>query len=64
MQALAIIARARGIDSPYHPSRTAREALLWQAIGANWVQFYENEVNWARDLRTQLQSLETAAAGT
>ena len=37
MQALAIIARARGIDSPYHPSRTAREALLWQAIGANWV---------------------------
>ena len=64
MQALAVIARARGTDSPYHPSRTAREALLWQAISTNWVMFYENEVSWAQELRSQLQSLETAAAGT
>lgn len=64
MQALAVIARVRSTDSPYHPSRTTREALLWQAIGTNWVMFYENEVSWARDLRTQLQSLETATTGT
>lgn len=58
MQALAVIARARSSNSPHHPARTARERLLWQAIGANWVLFYENEVSWAQSLRTQLQVLE------
>jgi len=64
MQALAVIARARSTNNPHQPSRTTREALLWQAIGTNWVLFYENEVSWAHDLRTQLQSLETANTGT
>lgn len=59
MQALALIARANTSNSPHHPARTPREALLWQHISDNWCQFYENEVTWVRDLRSQLQTLES-----
>jgi DNA-binding PadR family transcriptional regulator len=35
-------------------ARTPREALLWSMIQENWVQFYQNELNWVRKLRFQL----------
>jgi len=36
-------------------ARTPREARLWSMIQENWISFYENELNWVRKLRQQLQ---------
>jgi len=38
-------------------ARTPREARLWSMIQENWISFYENELNWVRKLRQQLQDL-------
>ena len=38
-------------------ARTPRETLLWGMIQENWISFYENELNWVRKLRKQLQGL-------
>ena len=38
-------------------ARTRREAKLWEMIQENWISFYENELNWVRTLRQQLQEL-------
>ncbi len=35
--------------------RTKREVVLWSMIQLNWIQFYQNELNWVRNLREQLQ---------
>jgi DNA-binding PadR family transcriptional regulator len=35
-------------------ARTPREAVLWSMIQENWISFYENELNWTRELRNQL----------
>ena len=43
-------------DAYINPSlaRTPREAVLWSMIHENWISFYENELNWIRELRNQL----------
>ncbi|OGO67666.1 MAG: hypothetical protein A2Z49_01800 [Chloroflexi bacterium RBG_19FT_COMBO_56_12] len=43
-------------DAYINPSlaRTPREAVLWSMIHGNWISFYENELNWIRELRNQL----------
>ena len=38
-------------------ARTPREAVLWEMIQENWISFYQNELNWVRKLRKQLQDL-------
>jgi PadR family transcriptional regulator, regulatory protein AphA len=38
-------------------ARTPREAALWGMIQENWISFYQNELNWVRKLRKQLQEL-------
>jgi PadR family transcriptional regulator, regulatory protein AphA len=38
-------------------ARTPREAALWGMIQENWISFYQNELNWVRRLRNQLQDL-------
>ena len=35
-------------------ARTPREAVIWNMIQSNWIAFYENELNWVRELRKQL----------
>lgn len=35
-------------------ARTSREATLWRMIQENWISFYENELNWIRELRKQI----------
>lgn len=35
-------------------ARTPREAILWEMIQENWISFYQNELNWVRQLRKQL----------
>jgi PadR family transcriptional regulator AphA len=37
-------------------ARTPREALLWNMIQENWISFYQNELNWVRKLRKQLDN--------
>jgi DNA-binding PadR family transcriptional regulator len=40
----------------HHPQpRTAREALIWRAIHQNRVRFYQNELDWVRELRKALR---------
>jgi len=38
-------------------ARTPREAVLWEMIQENWLSFYQNELNWVRKLRQQLQQV-------
>lgn len=35
-------------------ARTPREAMLWKMIQENWISFYQNELNWVRTLRKQI----------
>jgi PadR family transcriptional regulator, regulatory protein AphA len=37
------------------PSRTQREAHLWNMISENTISFYENELNWIKKLRKGLK---------
>jgi PadR family transcriptional regulator, regulatory protein AphA len=39
------------------PKRSEREHLIWRSINENRVSFYENELGWARTLRTRLKEL-------
>ncbi|MCO5199230.1 MAG: PadR family transcriptional regulator [Anaerolineae bacterium] len=39
------------------PQRTARETLIWRNIAANWIAFYEHELQWVRTLRADLAAL-------
>lgn len=39
------------------PSRSAREAYLWEMVGKNVVSVYENELNWVREVRAGLAQL-------
>ena len=36
------------------PSRTRREAFIWEMIQQNWVSFYQTELDWIRDFRKKL----------
>ena len=35
-------------------ARTPREVMLWNMIQENWISFYQNELNWVRNLRKLL----------
>lgn len=37
-------------------ARTPREAILWNMIQQNWISFYQNELDWVRKLRQQLDT--------
>jgi PadR family transcriptional regulator AphA len=37
-------------------ARTPREAVLWKMIQENWFSFYQNELDWVRRLREQLDN--------
>ena len=39
------------------PQRTRREAYLWGAIMDNKISFYENELNWVRNVRETLSEM-------
>ena len=63
---LQVQARQKNISSSGAPrdaylnaalARTPREGLLWGMIQENWISFYQNELNWVRKLRQQLQGL-------
>lgn len=41
-------------------ARSNREVVLWSMIQLNWIRFYQNELNWVRNLREQLQRPEFA----
>jgi DNA-binding PadR family transcriptional regulator len=38
-------------------ARTKREVLLWSMIQENWISFYQNELNWVRTLRAEMENL-------
>jgi PadR family transcriptional regulator AphA len=37
-------------------ARTPREAILWNMVRENWISFYQNELDWVRKLRKQLDN--------
>jgi PadR family transcriptional regulator, regulatory protein AphA len=39
-------------------AESARQALLWQMIGENWLTHYQHELNWTQDLRQRLLEME------
>lgn len=39
------------------PSRTLREAALWESIDAHAISFYESELLWLRELKIQLDAI-------
>lgn len=45
-------------DSYINPllARTPREAIIWNKIQENWITFYQNELNWVRELRFALDN--------
>jgi PadR family transcriptional regulator AphA len=36
------------------PARTPREAYLWRMVAENWIEFYQHELAWVRELRDGL----------
>jgi DNA-binding PadR family transcriptional regulator len=52
------MAQERKQRSKGTPQRTTRETYLWDMIMQNWVSFYENEVNWVRELRKGLDDMQ------
>lgn len=38
-------------------ARTPREAYLWSMIFKHWIAFYENELQWVRELRRGLSAV-------
>ena len=43
--------------NPRH-ARSPREAVLWRSIQDFWIQYYETELAWIRQLRLELGKLE------
>ncbi len=54
LQPAAPGSRARFLDPS--GARTPREAVLWRAVLQNWVDFYEADLAWVRNLRRQLDA--------
>jgi len=48
----------------FSPQRTPREAYLWDAIMDNKISFYENELNWVRQVRETLESMQNGGAAS
>jgi len=43
---------------PNMPERTSREQYLWNMIYKNWINQYEVELNWIRQIRRELIKIE------
>ena len=43
--------------NPLH-ARSPREALLWRSIQDYWIQYYETELAWIRQLRSEIRMQE------
>ncbi|PKO13040.1 MAG: PadR family transcriptional regulator [Chloroflexi bacterium HGW-Chloroflexi-10] len=56
--ALGLLVQASVKNPQLHPARTMRENLLWDSIAENWSGYYQYELEWVRNLRRQLQTLE------
>ena len=50
--------RRRGTSSP---SRTPREAALWESIDARAIAFYESELLWLREVKQRLEAVGNGA---
>lgn len=50
-----LMQREKARRGPMFPSRTRREALLWDSIAENIAGSYARELEWVRQLRAQLQ---------
>ena len=42
------------------PERTPREKYLWDMIYKNWIDQYETELSWIRQMRQELEQMEAA----
>ena len=50
--------RVQADRKPNMPERTNRESYLWQMIYKNWIQQYEIELDWIRQLRSELNRFQ------
>jgi DNA-binding PadR family transcriptional regulator len=46
--------RVQADRKPNMPERTERESYLWQMIYKNWIQQFEIELDWVRQIRSEL----------
>lgn len=52
--------RVQAEEGPDKPNRTPREKYLWDMIYKNWIDQYETELSWIRQIRRELQEMEAA----
>jgi hypothetical protein len=52
------LVRVQADRKPNMPERTSREKYLWDMIHKNWINQYEGELNWIRQLRRELMKME------
>ncbi len=52
------LVRVQADRKPNMPERTSREKYLWDMIHKNWINQYEGELNWIRQLRRELIKME------
>ena len=50
--------RVQADEKPNMPQRSTRETYLWEMIQKNWIAQYELELQWARQVRQDLQTME------
>jgi len=46
--------RVQADEKPNMPERTERERYLWKMIHKYWIDHYETELNWIRQMRKEL----------
>ena len=51
--------RVQADRKPNMPERTPREKYLWGMIYKNWINQYETEVSWIRQVRRELINMES-----
>jgi hypothetical protein len=56
--------RVQADEKPNMPEQTPREKYLWDMIHKNWIDQYELELNWIRQIRQELQEMEAARKWT
>ena len=52
--------RVQADERPNMPERTPREKYLWDMIHKNWIDQYETELSWIRQIRQELGEMEAA----
>jgi PadR family transcriptional regulator, regulatory protein AphA len=50
--------RVQADERPHMPERTPREKYLWDMIHKNWIDQYELELQWIRQMRQELMQME------